>query len=310
MRAAEQRVVCGGVRSVPEGIFVIQADGKLRELTEQPYDSEDLLQRLLADYPDLLAGKQMDPATPRRWLLVTREAPVPGEDGGAGRWSVDHLFLDQEGTPTLVEVKRSTDTRIRREVVGQMLDYAANGVAYWPAESLQGLFNDNCVRAGRDGSAVLAEFLGPDGDPASFFSELGQRMGEAAAAGGRAVLDWARARQIEPWWGKGLKDGSFVLWLEGSKAQHWLVACYTYGRMEILFQYMQKGPFADPSKREELRQRLNDIAGFEVPPDALARRPRIPLEILSEKATQEALFAVLDWEVAEARAWEEGEARQ
>ena len=29
--------------------------------------------------------------------------------------------------PTLVEVKRSSDTRIRREVVGQMLDYAANG---------------------------------------------------------------------------------------------------------------------------------------------------------------------------------------
>jgi hypothetical protein len=30
--------------------------------------------------------------------------------------------------PTLLEVKRSSDTRIRREVVGQMLDYAANGV--------------------------------------------------------------------------------------------------------------------------------------------------------------------------------------
>ena len=30
--------------------------------------------------------------------------------------------------PTLVEVKRSSDTRIRREVVGQMLHYAANAV--------------------------------------------------------------------------------------------------------------------------------------------------------------------------------------
>lgn len=36
-----------------------------------------------------------------------------------------------------MEVKRSTDTRIRREVVGQMLDYAANGVRYWPAEELR-----------------------------------------------------------------------------------------------------------------------------------------------------------------------------
>jgi hypothetical protein len=53
------------------------------------------------------------------------------------RWSVDHLFLDQDGIPTLVEVKRSSDTRIRREVVGQMLDYAANAVVHWPVETIK-----------------------------------------------------------------------------------------------------------------------------------------------------------------------------
>src|SRR5262249_3604083 len=31
-------------------------------------------------------------------------------------WSVDHLFLDQDAVRTLVEVKRGSDTRIRREV--------------------------------------------------------------------------------------------------------------------------------------------------------------------------------------------------
>ncbi len=35
--------------------------------------------------------------------------------------------------PTLLEVTRSSDTRIRREVVGQMLDYAANPDAFWLA---------------------------------------------------------------------------------------------------------------------------------------------------------------------------------
>jgi len=40
--------------------------------------------------------------------------------------------LDQDAIPTIVEVKRSTDTRIRREVVGQMLGYAANAVVYCP----------------------------------------------------------------------------------------------------------------------------------------------------------------------------------
>jgi hypothetical protein len=82
----------------------------------------------------LLAGNQIDIEKPRKWLLVSREAALPSEENGSDRWSVDHLFLDQDAVPTLVEVKRSSDTRIRREVVGQMLDYAANAVVYWPVE--------------------------------------------------------------------------------------------------------------------------------------------------------------------------------
>ena len=84
----------------------------------------------------MLSGYQINPGAPRRWLLVKREAGLPSEIEGINRWSVDHLFLDQEGIPTLVEVKRSSDSRIRREVVGQMLDYAANAVVYWPIEQI------------------------------------------------------------------------------------------------------------------------------------------------------------------------------
>jgi hypothetical protein len=92
------------------GIFLIQRGGELVEMKEQPYDSEDVLQQLLACYPNLLAGDQMNAATPRRWLLVRREMGVPAEEEGADRWSLDHLFLDQDAVPTLIEVKRSTDT--------------------------------------------------------------------------------------------------------------------------------------------------------------------------------------------------------
>ena len=99
-------------------------------MEEAAYDSENLLQELLAKYPDLLAGEQINSTEPRRWLLITREMSVPDEQEGAGRWSLDHLFPDQDAVPTLVEVKRSTDTQLRREVVGQMLDDAANAVVY------------------------------------------------------------------------------------------------------------------------------------------------------------------------------------
>src|SRR4051812_33234305 len=97
-----------------------------------------------------MAGDQFDPASPRRWLLVTREMSIPSEEGGFSRWSLDHLFLDQDAIPTLVEVKRSTDTRIRREVVGQMLDYAANAVVYWPIETIRARFEVRCTARGQD----------------------------------------------------------------------------------------------------------------------------------------------------------------
>ena len=129
-------------------IFLLGEDGNLKELSEEPYDSEELLQRLLAQYPNLLAGDQITPEEPRRWLLVTREAAVPGDESGGARWYLDHLFLDQEGIPTLVEVKRSSDTRIRREVVGQLLDYAANARQYWPVDRIHTLYEARCEKEG------------------------------------------------------------------------------------------------------------------------------------------------------------------
>ncbi len=134
-------------------------------LEEQPYNAEADLQRLLAEHPALLAGEQMNSGTPRRWLLLGRESAMTCED--AAPWYVDHLFVDQEGVPTLVEVKRSSDARIRREVVGQMLDYAAAATERWSMEELRARF-----RQLPDADARLAEFLGPDGDEELFWKTI------------------------------------------------------------------------------------------------------------------------------------------
>lgn len=150
-------------------IFLLQNGSNLVRMNASLYDSEVLLQELLAKYPDLLAGDQFDSTEPRRWLLVSREMAVPGEEAGAGRWSLDHLFLDQDAIPTLVEVKRSTDTRIRREVVGQMLDYAANGVAYWPVEAIRSQFEKTCENRGLHPSKEIGAFLGEQADQQAFW---------------------------------------------------------------------------------------------------------------------------------------------
>jgi hypothetical protein len=152
-------------------VFLVQDNGELVEMTEQAYDSEDMLQKLLADHPSLIAGDQVGGGSPIRLLLISREAAVPSEEEGGGRWSLDHLFLDQDAIPTLVEVKRSTDTRIRREVVGQMLDYAANAVVYWPLDRIRSQFEATCEHANQSAEQVLAEFLGDDVDQEEFWQK-------------------------------------------------------------------------------------------------------------------------------------------
>jgi hypothetical protein len=155
-------------------LCIVDVHGRhdLNELKEHPYDSEGLLQELLAKYPNLLAGDQMDAEDPKRWLLVSREMGVPGEGEGGDRWSLDHLFLDQDAIPTLVEVKRSSDTRIRREVVGQMLDYAANAIEYWPVETIRARFEKTCELQRIDPATVLAAFLGEGGDGEEFWQAV------------------------------------------------------------------------------------------------------------------------------------------
>jgi hypothetical protein len=159
---------------VSGGIFLLSGEN-LVEMREQAYDSEDLLQAWLAKYPNLLAGDQLA-GSPRRWLLVKREAGIPDREAGGSRWSLDHLFIDQDAVPTLVEVKRSDDTRIRREVVGQMLDYAANGVIYWPAGRLRADFESRCAREEKEAGEVFRESLGDALDLELFWDEVEQNL--------------------------------------------------------------------------------------------------------------------------------------
>lgn len=94
--------------------------------------------------------------------------------------------------PTLVEVKRSSDTRIRREVVGQMLDYAANGAVYWPLERLREFFARQCEREGRDADAVVVEVAGEEADSESSGSAPGERSAEAD----RGAVDGAHGNYL------------------------------------------------------------------------------------------------------------------
>lgn len=156
-------------------IFLREPSGELSPLDECPYDSEDLLQGYLEAHPDLLAGYQMNEAAPRRWLFVRREHVVE-DTAGANRWAVDHVFVDQDSIPTLVEVKRCRDTRIRREVVGQLLEYGANAIAHWPAGTLRASFEARCEAEEWDALEGLQANLGTHVDPDGFWDLVEENL--------------------------------------------------------------------------------------------------------------------------------------
>ncbi|MGY4255292.1 hypothetical protein ACVI1L_002360 [Bradyrhizobium sp. USDA 4516] len=154
------------------GVFLLQGEHSLVPMEPGQFASEDDFQRLLSRFPELLVGDQVDPQNPRRWILVKREQSISTGEVGASLWSIDHVFLDQDGIPTLVEIKRQTDSRLRREVVGQMLDYAANCITYWSLETLQSGFEKTCRELGRESDAALRELLGADDGVSDFWERV------------------------------------------------------------------------------------------------------------------------------------------
>lgn len=119
-------------------VYMLNNDGSTEAMPSIHCKNEDLeLQTILELNPDLLPGDQINPSDPRHWLVVKREMPVPDPGTGDNRWSIDFFFVDQDAMPTFIECKRYLDTRAKREVVGQMLEYAANGHYYWSKEQIR-----------------------------------------------------------------------------------------------------------------------------------------------------------------------------
>ena len=158
-----------------DGIFLIRDDHSLVVLNRQPYESEALLQEALELFPEVIAGGTTADGDRRGLLLIRREMGIPKDDGASPTWSIDHLFVDGDGVPVLVEVKRSSDTRIRREVVGQMLDYAANGIRYWPVAELRDAFEARCLLNGTTADDQLLQVF-PEADPDEFWQKVGDNL--------------------------------------------------------------------------------------------------------------------------------------
>ena len=157
--------------------YRIKSDGSTAAMTRIRTRNEDKeLQQILERNPDLLPGEQIDPNDPCQWLVVGREIAVPDPESGTDRWSLDLFFVDHNAKPTLIECKRFQDTRSRREVVAQMLDYAANANYYWSKEDLRAAAESTASAQGETLESQLARLT--DDEPDQFFQRVEDNLRE------------------------------------------------------------------------------------------------------------------------------------
>ena len=131
---------------------------------------------------------------------------------------------------------------------------------------------------------------------ASFLEQLG---GNAAPAEVDAVLHVIRAWENlggEVSYGTAATTSCFLLSRAPAKGSIWPVAIYPDGSIEVVFQHLAtRPPFDDLQLRDELRSRLNRIAGVDIPTSKLTLRPSVKFSSISSPSGLETFVSTLEW---------------
>lgn len=120
-------------------ILIRSEGGGWSEPTFTGYKSEASLQQIIAEHPSLIPG-------------VSNRA-VACREFSSGVGPADVVILDESGDLTLIECKLTTNPQIRREIVGQVLDYASR---LWgmPVDEFEAAWR----RASKSDTSPLAAF--------------------------------------------------------------------------------------------------------------------------------------------------------
>lgn len=108
--------------------LVLVHDDVTTVLEQKPFLDEASLQTLLEEHPELIALDDVDPS-------ASALMPIGREVGLAGQ-SLDLLFIDAGGRLVAVETKLRRNPEVRREVIGQVLEYGAY-LSSWTIEDVE-----------------------------------------------------------------------------------------------------------------------------------------------------------------------------
>lgn len=131
--------------------IVVGPNKKLSRPTRVPFtqrkSSEGFLHKLIESNPDVLPVSEIEPAFSP---LVTIGYEVPTKSG-----SIDLLLLSPQGYLTIVETKLWRNPEARREVVGQVVEYAKD-VSQWSFEELEKKVRDYNTQRRHPGDGIMA----------------------------------------------------------------------------------------------------------------------------------------------------------
>ncbi|MFC1952600.1 hypothetical protein ACFLWR_00520 [Chloroflexota bacterium] len=107
--------------------ILVAEDNNDHTLNSLTYTDEKELQDYLSKYPELIPLEEiMD--NPPRLVCIGYEVVVPSG-------YIDLLFIDEDGTLTIVEVKLERNSEIHRKVIGQIMEYASQ-VSEWSIDDV------------------------------------------------------------------------------------------------------------------------------------------------------------------------------
>lgn len=146
-----------------DGIFVL-VEGRMEVLRRASVEDDALLSSLVEQHPEVIAaaaGKDEQ----RRLLLVRRRVGAGRASAGPTGW----VYVDSEAVPIMVEVQPTADPLSGAEAMGMLLDSVASGVPEWHGWRMREVFQ--LTHVGRNDVELLAETLGWEGDPDTFWAE-------------------------------------------------------------------------------------------------------------------------------------------
>ena len=132
-------------------LFIVEGN-QTKVLDQKAFDNETLLQDVVERFPEVIALEDLGVTEP--FIVIGREVATK-----AGY--IDVLCIDGDGVLTVIETKLARNSQIRREVVGQVLEYVAQ-LSKWRAhdvvQSANQYFASTGVKVG-ERTATLMDLL-------------------------------------------------------------------------------------------------------------------------------------------------------